>query len=83
VTVFGHAIAPLASEPAATIRQLLHQKVYDDAGYIRPTWNLDPGVASFIRVAIAVAAIPAALILIGQLAVLAWLAWPQGPLQPE
>jgi hypothetical protein len=67
VVPLGFLIVPLASEPSATIRQLLHQKVYDDVGYISPTWNLDPGVASFIRVVIAAAAIPAALVLFRRL----------------
>ena len=43
--------------------QLLHQKVYDVFGYISPTWNLDPGVAAYIRSAVALAAIPAAIVL--------------------
>ncbi len=63
----GFLAVPLATEPGATVGQLLHQKVFDDLGYISPTWNLDPGVASFIRVLIAAAAIPAALILVRRL----------------
>ena len=50
---------PLATEASATVRQLIHQKVYDIAGFITPTWNLDPGVAAFIRALVALAAIPA------------------------
>ena len=46
-----------------TVPQLLHQKVYDVFGYISPTWNLDPGVAAYIRSAVALAAIPAAIVL--------------------
>jgi len=53
---------PLATEPSATLRQLIHQKVYDVSGFITPTWNLDPGVAAFIRALVALAAIPAALL---------------------
>jgi hypothetical protein len=56
-------IVPLLAEPAATLHQLLHQTVYDDAGYITPTWNADPGVAAVLRAAIALASVPAALIL--------------------
>ena len=44
---------PLVSEPAATVHQLLHQTVYNDEGYITPTWNADPGVAALLRAAIA------------------------------
>ena len=62
VVPLGFLVVPLATEPAATIRQLLHQQVYDDLGYISPTWHLDPGVASFVRAAIALAAVPAALV---------------------
>ncbi|MGD0313900.1 MAG: hypothetical protein ABSC90_15720 [Acidimicrobiales bacterium] len=64
VVPLSFLVVPLTAEPAATIRQLLHQKVYDDLGYISPTWNLDPGVASFVRIAIALAAIPAALVVV-------------------
>jgi hypothetical protein len=56
-------IIPLATEPSATVHQLFHQRVYDIAGYITPTWNLDPGIAAFIRAVVALAAIPAALFL--------------------
>ena len=56
-------IVPVVADPSATVPQLLHQKVYDVFGYISPTWNLDPGVAAFIRSAIALAAIPAAIVL--------------------
>jgi hypothetical protein len=56
-------IVPLIAEPAATVRQLLHQRVYDVFGYITPTWNLDPGVAAYIRATVALAAIPAAIVL--------------------
>ncbi len=56
-------IVPLISEPSATVRQLIHQKVFYDFGYISPTWNLDPGVAAYIRGAIVLVAIPAALVL--------------------
>ncbi len=56
-------IVPLATEPSATVHQLVHQKVYDISGYITPTWNLDPGVAAFIRALVALVAIPAALVL--------------------
>jgi hypothetical protein len=55
-------LVPLASQPTATLRQLIHQKVYDISGYITPTWNLDPGVAAFVRALVALAAIPAALL---------------------
>jgi len=56
-------LIPLISEPSATLQQLLHQKVFDDAGYISPIWNLDPGVGAFSRVLVALASIPAALVL--------------------
>jgi hypothetical protein len=56
-------IVPLAVDASVTVPQLLHQRVYDVFGYISPTWNLDPGVAAFIRAAIALAAIPAAMAL--------------------
>lgn len=54
---------PLLAEPSATLQQLIHQRVYEDMGYISPTWNLDPGVAAFIRACVALASIPAALVL--------------------
>ena len=56
-------VVPLVADPRVTLSTLLHQKVYDVFGYIGPTWNLDPGVAAYIRLAVALAAIPAALIL--------------------
>jgi hypothetical protein len=56
-------IVPLVAEPSVTLAQLLHQKVYDVFGYIGPTWNLDPGVAAYFRSGVAIAAIPAAIIL--------------------
>ncbi len=56
-------IVPVVADPSATVPQLLHQKVYDVFGYISPTWNLDPGVAAYIRSAVALAAIPAAIVL--------------------
>ena len=56
-------LVPLVTEPSATIRQLLHQRVYDDMGYISPTWHLDPGEAAIIRVLVALASIPVALVL--------------------
>jgi hypothetical protein len=56
-------LIPLLSEPSATVRQLLHQRVYEDMGYISPTWHLDPGEGAFIRVLVALAAIPVALVL--------------------
>jgi hypothetical protein len=56
-------LVPLVTEPSATLHQLLHQKVYDDAGYISPTWHLDPGGAALIRVLVALASIPVALVL--------------------
>ena len=46
-----------------TLRQLLHQQVFFDMGFISPTWYLDPGVGAFIRVVVALAAIPAAFVL--------------------
>ncbi|HEX3981585.1 MAG TPA: hypothetical protein VHW93_10180, partial [Acidimicrobiales bacterium] len=54
---------PLATEPASTVRQLLHQQVYDVFGYISPTWNFSPGVAAYVRAGVALVAIPAAVIL--------------------
>ena len=56
-------IVPVVADPSVTVHQLLHQQVYDVFGYISPTWNLDPGVAAYIRAAIALAAIPAAIVL--------------------
>ena len=56
-------VVPLATEPALTVRQLLHQQVYDVFGYISPTWNLDPGVAAYVRAGVAIATIPAAIVL--------------------
>jgi len=56
-------LVPLIAEPSVTLQQLLHQKVYDVFGYISPTWKLDPGVAAYIRSAVALVAIPAAIVL--------------------
>ena len=56
-------VVPVIADPSVTVPQLLHQKVYDVFGYITPTWNLDPGVAAYIRGAVALAAIPAAIVL--------------------
>jgi len=56
-------VVPLSTEPSATLRQLLHQQVFFDMGFISPTWYLDPGVGAFIRVVVALAAIPAAFVL--------------------
>lgn len=56
-------VVPVIAEPRVTVDQLLHQKVYDVFGYIGPSWNLDPGVAAYIRSAVALAAIPAAIVL--------------------
>ena len=56
-------IVPVLAAPSATVSQLLHQQVYDVFGYISPTWNLDPGVAAYIRAGVALAAIPAAIVL--------------------
>ena len=54
---------PVAFEPTATLRQLLHQQVFYDLGYISPTWSLAPGVGAFVRLFVALVAIPAALVL--------------------
>lgn len=56
-------VVPVIADPRVTVTQLLHQKVYDVFGYISPTWNFDPGVAAYIRSAVALAAIPAAIVL--------------------
>jgi hypothetical protein len=56
-------IVPLVGAPGVTLRQLLHQRVFDVFGYISPTWNLDPGVAAYVRSAVALLAIPAAIVL--------------------
>jgi hypothetical protein len=56
-------VVPAVTDPGATLPQLLHQKVYDVFGYISPFWNFDPGVAAYIRLAVALAAIPGALLL--------------------
>jgi hypothetical protein len=54
-------VVPLVGDLSVTVHQLFHQKVYDDFGYITPTWHLDPGVAALIRGLVALAAIPAAI----------------------
>ena len=56
-------VVPAIVDPSVTVPQLLHQKVFDVFGYISPTWKLDPGVAAYIRSAVALAAIPAAFVL--------------------
>ena len=55
-------VVPLAVEPKSTLLQIFHQKVYDDFGFISPTWHLDPGAGSIIRAVVALTAIPVALI---------------------
>jgi hypothetical protein len=55
-------VVPLIAEPSETVRQLIHQRVFDDSGYITPTWNLDPGVGAFIRALVVLLAVPAAII---------------------
>ncbi len=55
-------LVPLVSAPSATVSQVLHQKVFDVLGNITPIWNLDPGVASVVRGLIALAAIPAGVV---------------------
>jgi hypothetical protein len=55
-------VVPLIAEPSETVRQLIHQRVYDVSGYITPTWRLDPGVGAFIRALVVLLAIPAAII---------------------
>jgi hypothetical protein len=56
-------LVPVIVDPSVTVPQMLHQQVYDVFGYISPTWNLDPGVAAYIRSTVALAAIPAAIVL--------------------
>jgi hypothetical protein len=56
-------VIPLVTEPSATVRQLVHQRVFYDFGYISPTWNLSPGVGAYIRAAVVLVALPAAVIL--------------------
>jgi hypothetical protein len=56
-------VVPLSTDASSTLRQLLHQQVFFDMGFISPTWYLDPGVGAFIRVVVALAAIPAAFVL--------------------
>jgi hypothetical protein len=56
-------IVPLVGDFSGTVHQLVHQTVYDDHGYISPTWNLDPGVGAIVRALIALMAIPTAVIL--------------------
>ena len=63
VVPLAFLIVPVVADPSATLRQLFHQQVYDVFGYISPTWNLDPGVAAYIRSAVALVAIPAAIVL--------------------
>ena len=55
-------LVPLLSQPGATLHQLLHQSVYADEGFITPTWHLDPGVGAFIRLSVALLAVPAAVL---------------------
>lgn len=54
---------PLVVDPSATLHALLHQRVYDDMGFITPTWKLDPGTGSVVRALVVVASIPAAVLL--------------------
>jgi hypothetical protein len=56
-------VVPLVADFSGTAHQLVHQGVYDDLGYISPTWRLDPGVGAFVRGLIVLAAVPAALVL--------------------
>lgn len=56
-------IGPLLTSPHLVLHQVLHQQVYDFAGYIGPTWHLDPGVASGARLCVALASVPAALVM--------------------
>ena len=58
----GVLLIPLVSAPTSTTDQLLHQKVFDTMGNITPIWHLDPGVGAFVRLLIALAAIPAAVL---------------------
>ena len=55
-------LVPLISAPTTTLHQLFHQQVYDVLGNITPVWSLDPGAASLVRGLIALAAIPAAVL---------------------
>jgi hypothetical protein len=55
-------IVPLVSAPTETVSQVFHQKVFDVFGNITPLWNLDPGVAALVRGLIALAAVPAAVV---------------------
>jgi len=57
---FSVMVVPLISQPRATFMQIAHQQVYDDFGFISPTWHLDPGVGAFVRLFVALAALPAA-----------------------
>jgi hypothetical protein len=63
VVPLAFLVVPLVGDFSLTVHQLVHQGVYDDVGYISPTWGLDPGVGAFVRALIALAAIPAALVL--------------------
>ena len=56
-------VVPLVADFSGTRTELVHQGVYDDLGYISPTWRLDPGVGAFVRGLIVLAAVPAALVL--------------------
>ena len=75
-------IVPVIADPSVTVPQLLHQKVYDVFGYISPTWNLDPGVAAYIRSSVALVAIPAAIVLARFLPKDPWKAAPLVDLDP-
>jgi hypothetical protein len=55
-------LVPLVTEPTATLSQLFHQRVFDDAGYISPSWRFDPGVAAFLRAAVALVAVPVGIV---------------------
>jgi len=71
---------PVVAAPSVTLHQLVHQTVYEDLGYITPTWRLDPGVGGIVRALVAVAAVPAALVVAkilprrgpGAVAVMVW-----------
>lgn len=55
-------VVPLVADPSTTVHELVHQRVYFDMGYVTPTWKLDPGVGAFLRAAVALLAVPAALV---------------------
>ena len=57
-------MVPLVVAPSSTVHQLLHQKVYFDLGFITPSWRLGSAAGALVRGLEALAAIPAALVVL-------------------